>query len=374
MLDLVLVGGGLANGLLAWRLLMDRPDVTFVVLEAGSALGGNHTWSFHGTDVTKAQLEWLWVLCSKSWPSHDVVFSGEPRRIGGGYHSITSEDFHWKLQERLGERLRLRTKVDRVEATRVTLASGEVIEAGAVIDGRGFSAAPEWPCGFQKFLGLEVELEAPHALEVPLLMDGRVPQHGAFRFLYLLPFDSTRVLVEDTMYADDPSLDLPMLRERVRAYLSERGLRVKKVLREESAALPIPLTGDAPTLTRPIIGVGAGLFHATTGYSLPMAVDVAEAISSLPDLRAEAVTAWLNAHVKRHWAQQKFFRLLNRMLFKGALPDERVKIFDSFYRHDEETIARFYAGTLSLGDKLAVLARGAPTVPAMRAWRAAMST
>ena len=353
---------------------MTRPDVSFVILEAGSTLGGNHTWSFHGTDVTKAQLEWLWLLCSKSWPSHDVIFSGEPRRIGGGYHSIRSEDFHWKLMERLGERVRLRAKVTEVEATRVSLAHGEVIEARAVIDGRGFSAAPDWPCGFQKFLGLDVELEAPHSLEVPLLMDGRVEQHGAFRFVYLLPWDERRVLVEDTSYADDATLDLPVLRERVRGYLSERGMRVAKVHREESAALPIPLSGQAPTLTRPVIGVGAGLFHATTGYSLPMAVDLADTIPKLEELDAPVLTRWLQRHVRRHWEQQRFFRLLNRMLFRGALPDERVKIFDSFYRHADETIARFYAGTLTMGDMLKVLARGSRTVPAGRAMRAAMSS
>ncbi len=373
MLDLVLVGGGLANGLLAWRLAMTRPDVSFVVLEAGSTLGGNHTWSFHGTDVTKAQLEWLWVLVSRSWPSHDVVFSGEPRRIGGGYHSITSEDFHWKLAERLKDRVRLRTPVSEVSATHVVLASGERIEAKAVIDGRGFSTAPTWPCGYQKFLGLDVELERPHALEVPLLMDGRVAQHGAFRFLYLLPWASTRLLVEDTSYADDARLELPVLRARITDYLSAQGLAVKRVLREEAAALPIPLSGEAPTITRPVVGVAAGLFHATTGYSLPMAVDVAQELPAQRDLTAPALTAWLSAHAQRHWAQQGFFRLLNRMLFRGAEPEARVRIFDSFYRHDEATIARFYAGTLTAFDKLKVLARGAPTVPGPRAVRAALS-
>ena len=62
------------------------------------------------------------------------------------------------------------------------------------------------------------------------------------------------------------------------------------------------------------------------------------------------------------------------MLFRGALPDERVKIFDSFYRHGDETIARFYAGTLTMGDMLKVLARGSLTVPAGRAMRAALSS
>jgi lycopene beta-cyclase len=358
VIDLVLVGGGLANGLLAWRLLTNRPDVSFVILEAGSTLGGNHTWSFHGTDVTKAQLEWLWVLCSKSWPSHDVVFSGQPRRIGGGYHSIKSGDFHWKLMERLGERARLRTTVTEVEATRVTLGSGEVIEARAVIDGRGCAAAQPWPCGFKKFLGLEVELEGPHSLEVPLVMDGRVEQHGALRFVSLLPWDERRVLVEDTSYGDVATLDLPALRERLRGYLEQRGLRVAKVHREESAALPLPLSGEAPTLTGPVIGVRAGLFHATTGDSLPMAVDLADTIPKLEELDASVLTRWMQGHARRHWEQQRFFRLLNRMLFRGSSPEVRLKFFESFYRHGDETIARFSAGTLTMGDRLKLLARG----------------
>lgn len=372
MLDLILVGGGLANGLLAWRLLQTRPEVAFVVIEAGPTLGGNHTWSFHGTDVTRSQLEWLWVLASKSWPSHDVIFKTGERRIGGGYHSIRSEEFHWKLAQQLKDRLRLKTKVTAQTATSVTLSTGETLEAKAVIDGRGFSSAPAWPCGYQKFLGLDVELSSPHGLEVPLLMDGRVEQHGAFRFVYLLPWDANRLLIEDTYYADDATLDLPTLRARLTAYLSERGLSVKAVLREESAALPIPLSGEAPVLERPTIGVAAGLFHATTGYSLPFAVSLADTIAALLSFEASALTALLNEIAAAHWASQRFFRLLNRMLFRGAEPDQRVRIFESFYRHDEELIARFYAGHLTRFDIVKVLARGAPTVPGPRAFRAAM--
>lgn len=373
MLDLILVGGGLANGLLAWRLLQTRPDVAFVMIEAGPTLGGNHTWSFHGSDVTTAQLEWLWVLASKSWPSHDVIFKTGDRRIGGGYHSIRSEDFHWKLSEQLKDRLRLKTKVTAQTATSVTLSTGETLEAKAVLDGRGFSSAPTWPCGYQKFLGLDVELTTPHGLEVPLLMDGRVEQHGAFRFVYLLPWDERRVLIEDTYYADDATLDLPTLRARLTTYLTERGLAVKTVHREESAALPIPLTGEAPVLERPTVGVAAGLFHATTGYSLPFAVELADALAARTSFDAAELTPWLNDLAKRHWRSQSFFRLLNRMLFRGAEPDERVRIFESFYKHDEPLIARFYAGRLTSWDILKVLARGAPTVPGPRAVRAAFS-
>jgi lycopene beta-cyclase len=49
-----------------------------------------------------------------------------------------------------------------------------------------------------------------------------------------------------------------------------------------------------------------------------------------------------------------------------------VTVFESFYRHSPELIARFYAGRLTWGDKLRALQRGAPTVPAGRAMRAAL--
>jgi lycopene beta-cyclase len=199
-----------------------------------------------------------------------------------------------------------------------------------------------------------------------------VAQGGAFRFMYLLPWDERRVLVEDTSYADGPELDLPLLRARIDAYLAERGLRVAHVHREEAAALPIPLGGEAPVLAQPTVGVAAGLFHATTGYSVPMAAEVADALPRREDLSAEGLTAWLQNHARRHWRRQAFFRLLNRMLFLGAEPDERVRVFDSFYRHPEPTIARFYAGRLSVLDVLAILARGSQTVPARRAVSAAL--
>jgi lycopene beta-cyclase len=125
-------------------------------------------------------------------------------------------------------------------------------------------------------------------------------------------------------------------------------------------------------LERPTVGVAAGLFHATTGYSLPMAVELADALGQQPTLEAGGLTAWLQAQVNAHWARGEFFRLLNRMLFRGAAPDDRVKIFESFYRHDEAVIGRFYAGRLTALDKLRVLARGAPTVPGPRAIRAAL--
>ena len=369
-LDLVLVGGGLANGLLADRLVALRPELSFVLLEAGQTLGGNHTWSFHGSDVTAEQLAWLAPYCAWSWSSHDVCLPGVTRRIEGSYHSIRSEDFACVLRARLGERVRTGARVIELSGSRVVLEGGEVIEAGAVIDGRALPF--EFPAGFQKFLGQDLELEAPHGLARPLLMDATVEQVDGFRFIYVLPWGERRVLVEDTCYSDGPELDLPALRPRISAWVEARGWKVKSVLREEAAALPIPLGGRVPQPAHPVLGVAAGLFHATTGYSLPFAVSVAEWVCGLKELTAPALTAELNRLSRSHWDGQSFFRLLNRMLFRGAAPSERVKIFSSFYGHDDALIGRFYAGRLTFADKLRALQRGAPTVPPLKALRAAL--
>ncbi|MEM8627061.1 MAG: lycopene cyclase family protein, partial [Pseudomonadota bacterium] len=57
--DIIFVGAGLANCLIALRLLDEAPDVNFLVLERADRVGGDTTWSFHETDVTADQEHWL---------------------------------------------------------------------------------------------------------------------------------------------------------------------------------------------------------------------------------------------------------------------------------------------------------------------------
>lgn len=373
MTSVLLVGAGLANGLLADR-LVERSDVELTVIEGGPRPGGNHTWCFHSTDVSRATLDWLRPFISKAWRDHDVAFPSFARTLSGEYCAVRSEDFARHVTARLGARLRTSTRVREVTATQVTLDDGTTLNADAVIDARGAQSDAQATNGFQKFVGRELRLEAPHGLTRPLLMDASVKQLDGFRFIYVLPWDERRVLVEDTRYSDTAAIDADDFRREIDAFVAARGWKVEHVEREEQAALPIPLSSQAPVFERPVIGVSGGFFHATTGYSLPYAAELAERLASLRVLEPRALTAVLNARARDHWNEMGFFRLLNRMLFRGAEPSERVRVFESFYRHSPELIARFYAGKLTWGDKLVALRRGAPTVPALRAMKAALGT
>ena len=376
--DLILVGGGLANGLIAWRLRMLRPSLRVLLLESGAALGGNHTWSFHDGDLGAAQHAWLAPLVACRWPRHSVSFPGRNRQLSTGYASITSDRFDTVLRGALQAWACTGVSVVGVTPRTATLADGRILRAQAVIDGRGVRSSAHLVLGFQKFLGQELRLTRPHGLDGPVLMDATVPQHDGYRFVYLLPFTADTLLIEDTFYADGHALDTDRLRANIAAYVEARGWAVAEQLREEQGVLPITLGGDVDAFWNeaqgvPQAGLSAGLFHPTTGYSLPDAVRLADRIAAWPDLAAGPLFDMLRAHAKAQWRAQGFFRLLNRMLFQAALPGDRWRVMQRFYGMPEPLIARFYAGRLRPLDKARILT-GKPPVPLLAALRAALSS
>jgi lycopene beta-cyclase len=229
--------------------------------------------------------------------------------------------------------------------------------------------------GCQTFLGQEVLLAEPHGLRAPIIMDASVEQQGGYRFVYVLPFDTHRLLIEDTHYVDSTAWEPARLRANIAAYALARGWRIAQVLREEEGRLPIVLAGDFDAYWRdlagqPSAGLRAGLFHSTTGYSLPHAVRLAERIGAMRDFGAATLFAAIRGEASREWRRQRFFRLLNRMLFLAGSPDRRWRVMQRFYRLPAPLIAHFYAGRLSWKDKARLLS-GKPPVPVGQAFIAA---
>ncbi len=378
-LDVVLVGAGLANGLIALHLAARQPHLRLAVLEADGAPGGNHTWSFHESDLTPGERAALSPCIAHRWPGYTVRFPERTRRLEGGYASVTSQRFASVLRERLGDRLHCGVPAVDVGANRVVLEGGRVLHARCVLDGRGVRHSPHLALGFQKFLGLEVRTAGAHGLAEPVLMDATVAQHGAYRFVYVLPLAADRLLVEDTYYADGPALDDAALRQRIHDYAARQGWRIDQVLREERGVLPIVLAGDAQALWRESeggavpVGLSAALFHPTTGYSLPDAVRLASRIAALRDFSHAHVQSTVRAHVLGAWRERGFFRMLNRMLFLAAEPAERWRVMQRFYGLPAPLIERFYAARLSWPDRLRLVS-GRPPVPLVAAARAAWAT
>lgn len=374
--DLILVGGGLANGLIAWRLRQRQPQLKVLLLEAGTEPGGNHTWSFHHEDLTPAQHAWIAPLVAHRWPGYDVRFPALTRRFDGGYLSIISERFALEITQALGDSLRTQTPVSALTPQTVTLADGTVLHAGAVIDGRGYQPGEHLTIGAQAFLGQQWRLSQPHGLTRPLLMDATVDQSAGYRFVYTLPLSADRLLIEDTHYIDRATLSDDQARQHIADYAAAQGWALETLEREEQGNLPITLAGDCRAFWQqkagqPSSGLRAGLFHSTTGYSLPQAAALADVIADQRDLSSGALFALTRDYAQQQWRRQRFFRVLNRMLFLAGRPDRRWQVMQRFYRLNPGLIARFYAGQLTLADKARILT-GKPPVPVGEALQAVL--
>ena len=430
--EIAIIGAGLAGGLIALALIARKPDIRLLLIDGADRAGGNHMWSFFDSDVSDEGRALLAPLVTHRWErGHQVRFPGYDRAIDIAYNSIASRQFDAHVRATLGNRLRLNQPVKALSSRQVTLANGETLAARAIIDARGFpspvgnahngtkttiahsteygpaayspdekhaanSPAPlsagsflrddeaqadaktnpvsTLACGWQKFVGQTLRLSSPHSLNRPIIMDVRVDQLGGYRFVYVLPTGPQEIFVEDTYYTDGPQLDIPTVRARITEYAAAQGWQIEAVEHEETGVLPVVKAGDfarfwpgSDTVAR--AGVRAGLFHPTTGYSLPMAVDFALALADAAPMDGMALGTWARNRAAQHWRSGGYYRMLDTMLFDAAPPEERYRIFERFYQLPEPLIMRFYAGRSSFADKIRILC-GKPPVRIRAAIRA----
>ena len=360
--DLALCGGGLQSGLIVTA-LHGSGSPGRVALAERDWIGGNHTWCFHAEDLSPAMRRHVAPLVAHRWGAYEVRFPGYRRVLNMPYAMISSVRLRAEVLKMLEARgdsvVWEQSSVASLGAAAVHMADGRSIVARTVLDARG-AAPPAAECGYQKFYGEEITLQREHCLTRPIVMDATVEQRDGFRFMYVLPLGATRALVEDTTFSDGPELDEDERRHGIAEWLGDHGWKAMTVERTERGVLPMPL-GEAPPAPseqterrqQPLQGgYRGGWFHPGTGYSLPVAAELAELIATTPP---SALPAAVAAAARRRRGRARFCHLLNRLLFRWYRPAARRAIFERFYRLPEPTIERFYAMRLRPIDKARIL-------------------
>lgn len=342
--DVLLVGGGLQNALIAMALRARRPDARIALVEREGRLGGNHTWSFFESATTRAAADFLEPLVTARWAGWEVRFPRFVRTFDTGYASISSARVDEVVKAALarpGSRLFVGRSATQVGPRSVTLGDGTVLDGELVIDARG----PERLDGelsYQKFLGIEVELETPHRLLRPLVMDATVPQRGELRFLYVLPLSPTRVLLEDTFFSRSPDLDEDAARADMLGYAERLALRIRGIAREERGRLPLPHDLEPPRRPRragPLVaGYRGGFFHPTTGYSFPVALRFALHVATSREPAGPELDRFLDALAPSF----RFATMLNRILFCATRDGGGRELMERFHRLPASLVGRFY--------------------------------
>ena len=267
---MVLVGGGLANGLIALRLRTARPELRLLIVEAGTparsrsylvvprrrfgdrsrGAGSNRSRRIRGPSYTVAFPELRRGLDARLSHDHGGPVSCRRERRAGGWDQVRGPG------------------AIELGPNHVRLGTGELLTAAAVIDGRGPLPTRCLDLAFQKFVGRELRLARPHGLTDPMLMDATVPQTDGYRFVYLLPFDPETLLVEDTYYSDSPDLDLDALRLHIRRVCRLAGTGRSGMVVQRRTRRPADCSGRR---FRCVLGRGSGRDPAlgATGRAVP---------------------------------------------------------------------------------------------------------
>ncbi|MEU2037494.1 lycopene cyclase family protein [Nocardia niwae] len=199
---------------------------------------------------------------------------------------------------------------------RVTLASGATITGGRVIDARGLARSPAR--AEQTAYGVIVDARSCGGLD-PLFMDWR-PDNGAApgslpSFLYAVPLDEKRMLLEETCLAGRPALTGAQLRARLRHRLDARGFRYTGD--EPVEHVRFPVQGGRPGARR--FGAAGGFLHPATGYSVGAALASADAVAAGQDV-------WPAAARVVHRLRAAGLRAL-----LALPPDDLPLFFDTFF-------------------------------------------
>jgi lycopene beta-cyclase len=359
--DVAILGGGLHGGLAAVALAALNPPPRMLLCERSPELCGNHVWSCHATDAD-AERELLDELPTKGWSLYEVRFPALSRTLPLEYRSMHSSEFAGfvrKKLERAAAEVRLNCDAIPDGDHQILTSDGDQITAKLVIDARGMGPPPEGgSCGWQKFFGMEVELSKPTGIEHPIVMDAGegASQADGFHFIYVLPFNRTRVLVEDTYYSMTPLVNEHACRTFLMDYAQHRGWNIERVIREERGALPIPMADSKlPSVASlgPIaVGWRGGWFHPTTGYSFGLGIRVAAAVSRSWSKSRGADRTELDALAAGIGRGAKFARRLNRLLFEAFEPENRLHVLERFHRVlGDQAVARFYAMRSTFSDR-----------------------
>ena len=356
--DVILVGIGLANGLIALKLQQKYPNMSILLIEKNKKPCGNHTWSFHASDISLEEYFWIKPLIKYSWTHYYVRFPEYTRKINSHYYSISSKRFADLLKKIFGKKLLTDTEVLHLTSKTVQIKNGHIYKAYTIIDGRGYESNNSIINSFQVFLGQEWQLKYPHHLDAPILIDTNVNQKESYHFIYTLPLSKTRLLIEDTHYTNNYKLKKKQACSNIEFYAKKQKWKLDKLLNEEHGILPITLTGDIKSFWQnkkiPVSGLRGGFFHHTTGYSIQFAIHLANYIAK-NITSSEKLRKIIKSFSYKIWQHQRFFRILNRIFFLAVPIDEQWKIIQKFYKLPEHIISSFYSCKLTFFDKIQIL-------------------
>jgi lycopene beta-cyclase len=275
--DIIIAGAGLGGLSFLKHLFRSGLSASVLLIDAEKKTANDRTWSLWARDkpIYDCAEGMVWDQLGFATDGQEIYEDIAPYR----YYSITGLDFYREVFSEIRRHENVTVLRARVEDIRDLGSEAEVhtdrgtFRSRFVIDSvtRPFIDPEEHLLNFQNFIGWTIETESPvFDPRKPMLMDFRVPQHGAASFMYLLPFSSRKALVEFTQFTPRAEIDDAVYTGEIRAYLKKfYALTDFRIVEREQGTIPMT---NFPFDKRPSsrvfrIGTAGGDTKSTTGYT-----------------------------------------------------------------------------------------------------------
>jgi len=361
--DVVCIGLGAASLSLLTRL---APEYTgrVAVVEQQAALAADRTWC--GWPLRPHPFS---NAVTQSWHQWAIT-SANTRTVQSGTHAyemLSAAAVQTQAQAAISARsdwavhmnCTLVNQTWTGEAWRLTLSSGDTLQARWVLDSTPPQISLRRPWLWQSFVGYELRGITPTHPDQVQLMDFRaVADPAVVGFFYELPITADQCLLEWTLFTREQP-DLSELKHVLDAECQRRGWHRADILRTEQGHLPmqpIPPQGQRNLLK---IGTAGGAMRPATGYAFHHIQRWADACGQAMLFGQDPILAhrprWLD------WMDGVF---LESLWQAGAqAPDRFVQLFD---RAPSAAVTRFLMSEPSWRDTLQIM-QALPKIPLLKA-------
>ena len=297
-----ILGDGCASLMLASRAHELPNHEVAVVRPAAAPEAKDHMLGFWGTP----DLAFATQHARHAWPNWSIITDSV-------HATLTSPSHPYHAMHKLDYLKGARDAASKNGVSFIDEAEHHALSPSLVFDTR----PPRAPAGamLQHFAGIEVEVDRPvFDPQTAILMDFRVDQSHGMHFMYVLPFSSTRALLESTMFSTTV-MPHEYYKEAIESYLfSHHNATIEQVISEEKGVIPMGSLGlHDPAL--PGLGANGGAIRPASGYTFAFIHrQIQEAIDRLNEGKSlkftrphKRVDVWMDSvllAVLRHWPQQ----------------------------------------------------------------------
>ncbi|MFN1836131.1 lycopene cyclase family protein [Balneola sp. MJW-20] len=373
--DLIIAGAGLSGLSLAWYLAKGGYKGEVLIVDSTFAPVNDKTWCFWSNG--EAPFE---QIIFQSWSNSFISaldYSNVEELVSYSYHCIRSGDFReFVLKSLKSFRNFTLLEEDILDFSSNSKKAALITKSGDTYLANQIYQSVKKPKELKKkkisdaliqhFLGYEIrtkeEIFDPHTFTL-MDFDEAFGDKGV-AFMYVLPFETNRALLEYTIFSASP-LDKDDYRDKINDYLKRRyniGPDQFEISREEYGEIPMEIRPYIPYYEQNVINMGTvgGLTKPSTGYTF---------IRIQEYTRKEAARIIAGESPKPPERNNKRFEFYDSLLLNILANHSEigVKIFrDLFDRNNVDEVFKFLGEETSLLQDLKIMS-SVPYIPFIKA-------